>query len=109
MRRAEPDVPKVELRPEDLTVVPGFVGRGYGAATEEASQALRTVESSESIRLETTYTGKCMAALLRLSEREPYRDQNLLFWNTYSSIDPGAGLSDVPSFAALPPAFHRFF
>jgi hypothetical protein len=89
--------------------VPGFVGRAYGAPTDDASRALRTVESSEGIVLETTYTGKCMAALLQMSQREPYRDQNLLFWNTYSSIDPGVGLSKLPSFPALPSAFHRFF
>jgi D-cysteine desulfhydrase len=109
MRRAEPSVPDVELRPEDLTIVPGFVGRGYGVPTEEARQALRAVEGSEGIRLETTYTGKCMAALLRLSEEEPYRGQKLLFWNTYSSIDPEAGLPELPSFRDLPPAFHPFF
>jgi D-cysteine desulfhydrase len=109
MRRAEAAVPEVELRPEDLTVVPGFVGRAYGAPTDEASRALRAVESAEGIKLETTYTGKCMAALLQVSQREPYRDQNLLFWNTYSSIDPAIGLSELPSFRQLPEPFHRFF
>jgi D-cysteine desulfhydrase len=109
MRGAEPAVPEIDLRREGLTIVPGFVGRGYGAPTEEAGQALRAVESTEGIQLETTYTGKCMAALLRLGREEPYRGQNLLFWDTYSSIDPAVGLSKLPSFRELPAAFHRFF
>jgi L-cysteate sulfo-lyase len=109
MRRAEPAVPDVVLRREDLTIVEGFVGGGYGAPTEEAGQALRLVESSEGIELEATYTGKCMAALLQMCGREPYRNQNLLFWNTYSSIDPAIGLAELPPFTELPAAFHRFF
>lgn len=109
MRRAEPTIPEVDVRREDMTLVPGFVGHGYGAPTEEARQALRAVASSEGMELETTYTGKCMAALLRLSREEPYRGRNLLFWNTYSSIDPAVGLSELPSFRELPAAFHRFF
>jgi D-cysteine desulfhydrase len=93
----------------DFTIVRDQLGRGYGHSTDEAEKARRAFSELEGIELETTYTAKCAAAFLSLAATEPYRGRNLLFWNTYSSIDPGARLSALPEFRALPPAFHRFF
>jgi hypothetical protein len=47
--------------------------------------------------------------MLDLAARPPYRDQPVLFWNTYSSVDPAAALPRLPDWRELPPAFHRFF
>ena len=85
------------------------LGRGYGHATDEAESARRTFSELEDIELETTYTAKCAAAFLSLAAQPPYRGRNLLFWNTYSSVDPGARLDRLPDFHQLPAAFHRFF
>ena len=63
----------------------------------------------EGIGLETTYTAKCMAAMLDLALHPPYREATLLFWNTYSSVDPTAAIGSAPDWRELPPAFHRFF
>jgi len=109
LRRAAPEVPAVPVSNADVTLIPGYVGAGYGAPTPEGQAALELVEALEAIHLETTYTAKCFAALLRLAQQHPYRGQTLLFWNTYSSIDPAAALAALPDFHDLPPAFHRFF
>jgi hypothetical protein len=63
----------------------------------------------EGIALETTYTAKCLAGLLDLASRPPYRGQTVLFWNTYSSIDPGPMLEPLPDWRELPAPFHQFF
>jgi len=55
-------------------------------------------------------------ATLRLRRRlspeippvESAADQ-ILFWNTYSSVDPAAALSRLPEYGELPPAFQQFF
>jgi D-cysteine desulfhydrase len=93
----------------DFTIVREQLGRGYGHATDQGENALRSFSDLEGIELETTYTGKCAAAFLSLAAQPPYRGRNLLFWNTYSSIDPRAHLEKLPDFHELPPAFHCFF
>jgi len=109
LRRADPNVPSIALRPEDLTVVTGHLGRCYGAPTEEGREAQRLIAELEGIEIETTYTAKCLAALLHLATEPPYRGRPLLFWNTYSSVDPGSRIEQLPDFHQLPEPFHRFF
>jgi 1-aminocyclopropane-1-carboxylate deaminase/D-cysteine desulfhydrase-like pyridoxal-dependent ACC family enzyme len=96
----------VTVSDRDLDVERGFVGSGYGAITPEASAARDTLEESEGITLETTYTGKCLAALLQRASTTSY-GQPLLFWDTFSSIEPSNLPDDLPGDGALPPAFQR--
>lgn len=61
------------------------IGRGYGWPTP-ASAAARELAASEGLSLDTTYTSKALASLLREATGER-RGQKLLFWNTLSSAD----------------------
>ncbi len=106
-RRLAPDVPAVAIDGHDLRVERGWVGAGYGAPTPEAEEARALLERLEHVTLETTYTAKCLAALLRLADTDAYRGRRLLFWNTFSGIDPGAALGPLPDERALPPEFQR--
>ncbi len=59
------------------------VGRGYAASTPEALHAVMLAEQV-GLELETTYTGKCLSAMLRDAAREaPPVDEHWLFWNTH--------------------------
>jgi D-cysteine desulfhydrase len=107
LRRLAREVPLVTPSASDLTIVTGQVGPGYGAPTPAAETAARLIEEREGIRLETTYTAKCLAALLEVARHPPSRDQTLLFWNTYSSVDPAAGVGKIPDTRDLPPPFRR--
>ncbi|RMG06687.1 MAG: pyridoxal-phosphate dependent enzyme [Planctomycetota bacterium] len=88
---------EVELDPHEL-------GRGYGHPTPAAEDAVARF-AREGIELETTYTGKAAAALLRRA-REDLAGKRLLFWNTFSSADLAARLAAVDPARAVPPAFH---
>ena len=109
LRRVAPSMPDVHLGADEIVIERGFLGAGYGAVSDDGLAAQRLLADSEGLAVETTYTAKTVAAMLALAERPPYRGQPLLFWNTYSSVDPAASLSRLPDWHELPPAFHRFF
>lgn len=109
LRSAKLACPTIAIQASDLTIIKTHIGKGYGAATAEAEEALQLLEDTEGVALETTYTAKCVAALLRYAQQAPYAGKPLLFWNTYSAVDPASTLSRLPEYTELPPAFHRFF
>lgn len=109
LHRVAPSMPDVRIRPDEMVIERAFLGAGYGAVSDDGLAAQRLLADTEGIVVETTYTAKTVAAMLALAERPPYRGQPLLFWNTYSSVDPAAGLSRLPDWRELPPEFHRFF
>jgi len=109
LRRVAPEIAPVTPPPTDVTILGGYLGSAYGAVTDAGLAAERVLLDEEGIALETTYTAKCMAALLDLAARPPYREQTLLFWNTYSSVDLSVTLGAPTDWRALPPPFHRFF
>ncbi len=108
-RRLAPEVAMPPLALEDFDIERDFVGAAYGAPTEAAEAARALAHELEDVRLETTYTGKCLAALLARAAAPPWRDQTLLFWNTFSSVDPATSLGPLPDWRTLPAPFHRFF
>jgi D-cysteine desulfhydrase len=76
-----------------------FLGAGYGRATEGGRRAMSSLEEFGSL-LDTTYSAKAAAGLLRSAEEAPGTH---LFWATKSSaqlpsIDPAA-LSRLPDYA----------
>jgi D-cysteine desulfhydrase len=109
LRRVDRSLSAAPLTAADIEIERGFLGAGYGAVTDDGLAAARLIADSEGVALETTYTAKAGAALLALAQRPEWRGKPLLFWNTYSSIDPAASLPPLPDWRALPPAFHRFF
>jgi D-cysteine desulfhydrase len=108
LQKHVPDLCALGMRADDFTIVPGYVGAGYGAPTDAARRARDLAADLEGIQLETTYSAKCMAALIDAAQRREYREGPVLFWNTYSSVDPRRQLP-LPDYTQLPPAFHRFF
>jgi len=109
LRRASGELPEVTLGADDIAIVRDYLGSGYGATTDAGLAAQRLLLEEEGIALETTYTAKCMAALLDLAARAPYRGQTLLYWNTFSSVDTERVVGPLPDWRALPAEFHRYF
>jgi D-cysteine desulfhydrase len=87
----------------ELAIERGFVGPGYGSATPAAEEAVRLARDEEGLRLESTYTGKALAALMA---RERGKREPVVFWNTYSGELPEL---QRPDWRTLPRRLHRFF
>ena len=107
LRAGVPEAAEISLRPEDFTIIREYLGPSYGTPTDEARRARDLMAHAEDIHLETTYTAKCLAAILGGQSR--VTKGPILFWNTYSSVDPAAHLGPLPDPRQLPKAFHQFF
>ena len=109
LRQCATDVPAVTVAAQDFTVIRGYVGPGYGAPTDAGCQARDLMQRLEGIHLETTYTAKCLAAMIDAARVPERRSGTVLFWNTFSSIDPATHLGALPDYQQLPHPFHQFF
>jgi D-cysteine desulfhydrase len=78
----------VDLRTE-------FLGDGYAMSTPECDDAVKLIAETESLTLETTYTGKALAALIRDARAGDLRGGPVVFWNTYNGRPYPADLSPV--------------
>jgi 1-aminocyclopropane-1-carboxylate deaminase/D-cysteine desulfhydrase-like pyridoxal-dependent ACC family enzyme len=82
LQRHDPAVPALHFEPGDFTLLDGYMGAGYAHPTEKARQAIDRVKEIEGLSLETTYTGKAMAALLDYAHDHP--GSRLLFVDTFA-------------------------
>jgi D-cysteine desulfhydrase len=81
LRALDASVPDIPVAAGDFDLLTDFLGPGYGAATPAADAAVAW--AAFRLRLETTYTGKTLAACLAHGAATP--DGTALFWNTYNS------------------------
>ncbi|MBK8237239.1 MAG: pyridoxal-phosphate dependent enzyme [Deltaproteobacteria bacterium] len=65
------------------------VGGGYGVPTPQAIAA-ESLAREHGLRLETTYTAKCLAALQRIEGAHRGRPRDVLWWNTHGGRDLSA-------------------
>jgi D-cysteine desulfhydrase len=106
LRRLDPSMPDVAVaRPEVQT---RWIGTGYGAPTAAGEAAGTAAARHDGLTLESTYTQKCLAALLAEGGAAG-RPGPILFLHTFSSVDPAAGVDVLPEPTALPAPFHAFF
>ena len=64
---------------DDIVVLGGVSGDGYGAPTKDMSEAVRLVARSEGLLLDPVYGGKAFAGLLAAVRRGDWSDTPLLF------------------------------
>lgn len=81
----------------DVDMFGAYAGAQYGAPTPAANTAI--VWAAPHVRLETTYTGKALAACLDAC-RAARPDETILFWNTFNS----APFVMADALEGLPPA-----
>ncbi len=103
LRGIDPRFPALQLAEGDIVIDGRELGPGYARATPEASEAVRWFRERTGIPLETTYTGKALAAAIR--DAPNASGKTLLFWNTHASQMPAS----LPAAHAFPDAFHVYF
>ncbi len=110
----DPSVPLLEINEEDFKIVEGFRGSQYGIITDKSQEAVDILYELEGkqkgYKLETTYTGKTMAALMDYITQEENKNQVVLFWNTYNSNNLDAYLRETNfDYKKLPPKFQKYY
>lgn len=102
---AERDPAFGDLAEPTFTVVGDQLGRGYALPTKAAEEAV-DLASRHGVALETTYTGKCLAALMADAKAAAagMAKPTVLFWNTHSSLALPGSEADVDK---LPAALAR--
>ncbi|MGD9405617.1 MAG: pyridoxal-phosphate dependent enzyme, partial [Anaerolineae bacterium] len=103
LHRRDPSVPRITIEAAEVDLLDGYLGEGYAHPTSEAQQAVRLVAEAEGLPLETTYTGKAMAALLDHAAQHP--GSQLLFLDTFTE----STLLDDGDYRALPEKFWAVF
>lgn len=76
---------------------------GYGVVTPETAASVAAAAGA-GVTLETTYSGKALAALIRDAEVGRLDGQRVVFWDTYNS----APLPDPGELAELPPMLQEY-
>lgn len=101
--------PIFHVSARDMEIQHAFFGRKYALFTKKGMQAVALMEKYEGIRLEGTYTGKTLAALLSDSlQNQSRKDQVVLFWNTYNSREFSNIVRGL-DYHRLPDSFHCYF
>lgn len=98
LRGVDPAFPILARADVRLDLRQGFFGDGYAVPTAECRAAL-DVAARWGLLLETTYTGKALAALLSDANAGVLLGKDVLFWNTYNSrplSPPAVSPADIP-------------
>jgi D-cysteine desulfhydrase len=106
LRRADASIPDLRMRKADFVLLKDQLGPGYGAPSEAGLAAIETAAAA-GLRLDATYSGKCLAALLARAAAGTAPSGPRLFWNTYDATDPGSRAPRTPDRSLLPASFRR--
>ena len=104
----DPAFPHVELAEREINIRHEFFGPQYALFTREGMDAVHRMKQTEGIKLDGTYTGKALAALIHDVENQEVKNEVLLFWNTYNARDLSEYTAAV-DYHHLPRAFHPYF
>lgn len=100
--------PIFEFSSADIGIRHEFFGKGYAFFTKKGMEAVYLMEDCEGIKLEGTYTGKALAALIDDAKNERLQNITALFWNTFNSRGFPESITDI-DYHDLPGCLHRYF
>jgi D-cysteine desulfhydrase len=101
LREMDPAVPAITVSLDDFDLETGYFGGQYGKITPEGEKA---VAAAPGLKLETTYTGKTLAACLDYC-KNARPGETVVFWNTFNS----AQVEQAGGPEALPPELQFVF
>jgi len=109
MRRLDDAVPADLASRANIRMRHSFFGPGYARGTDATEDAIGFAQRELDIVLETTYTGKAMAALLADMREAGSGEMSVLFWHTQNSVPLGVPTDHPLDEKALPLEFLRYF
>lgn len=109
MRRIDPSIPHNLVDRVKIKVRHSFFAGGYAQTDDATDFAVSFAQKNLGMKLEPTYTGKTMAALLADIRTESNAAGKNLFWNTYNSVPLAATATKMPEQNELPHEFRCYF
>ena len=109
MQMADPTLPSDLSAKLNIRLRHSFFGAGYAHSDAATDLAVELARDELGLSLECTYTGKTMAALLADLAATTRKDQQILFWNTYSSVPMQESSGVAPDDDRLPAAFRSYY
>ena len=100
--------PGSEFSPTEVDIRNDYAGKKYALFTDEGMEAISLMKEHEGIKLDGTYTGKTLAALIDDAKSGSLRGKTVLFWNTLDSRDFPDEVSSI-DYHSLPRDFQRYF
>ncbi|MFQ5636277.1 MAG: 1-aminocyclopropane-1-carboxylate deaminase/D-cysteine desulfhydrase [Gammaproteobacteria bacterium] len=79
------EIPLLDDPMSNLTLRSDFLGSGYTKPIPECAEAIDLIARTENLHLETTYTGKGLAAVVRDARSGLLNGKQVAFWDTYNS------------------------
>ena len=86
-----------------------FLAGGYAAVDAATSGAVELARDSLGLALETTYTGKALAAMLHDLRTPAYAGGPYLFWNTCNAAQLPVSAERPSSLLSIPKQFERYY
>ena len=86
-----------------------FLAGGYAAYDERTLHGVDVARNDLGLSLETTYTGKAMAAMLHDLQLPEYDGRNYLFWNTHNSRALPVDARMPTTLGNIPEEFSRYY
>jgi len=109
MRALDDSIPTDLEAATNIRIRDGFYGPGYAQGTAATDEAIKFAHDQLGLTLETTYTGKTMAALLTDMRNPEMGNLKFLYWHTYNSVDFGLSPDKPLDSNALPDQFLKYF
>ncbi|WP_197493130.1 1-aminocyclopropane-1-carboxylate deaminase/D-cysteine desulfhydrase [Woeseia oceani] len=109
MRRLDKSIPPNLAADMRLTLRHEFFGEGYAQTNAATEHAIRVARRSLNLKLEPTYTGKAMAAMLADLKDPATAGLCMMFWQSYHTADlPVSGEAPLDR-ATMPAEFLSYF
>jgi D-cysteine desulfhydrase len=86
-----------------------FFAGGYAVFDKGTEDAVSFASAELGLSLETTYTGKAMAALLHDLQQPEFQGETYLFWNTHNSGELPVGSERPETLENIPEDFLRYY
>ena len=109
LRNSGAELPVRSWKAKDISLIHDFFGGEYARITEEGVAARSLIEQLEGITLDTTYTAKTMAAMIKYLEDHDLGDKVVLFWHTYNTRDLSPFISPEAGPQKMPAPFRQYF
>jgi len=102
------EVEKAEGAIDKLVIRDDFYGSEYALFTQEGVEAMRLANQLAGLKLDGTYTGKALAALIADGRKGELKNKDVLFWNTYNSRNLQPHVISL-DYHKLPQDFYSYF